>query len=125
MTYYPCDGPGMHRLHDEHDMVAPCPNCKRHHFGPRGQIEDSTVSVFWSGEPTLRQLLGRIPCSFKGHQWGGLDDYQMAHLRRCRRCDATQMFVPVIVVGEVGDPFSLLGRDDVPPEYRDRFTNGE
>jgi len=101
----------MHRLHDEHGNVAPCPCCGKHHFGPRDQIEDSTVDVYYSDTPTLWELFKRISCMRRGHDWGTIEDYQMGHIQRCTRCDATRMTVPVIVVGEVGELYSLHGRD--------------
>jgi hypothetical protein len=100
MSYLGCDGPGMHRLHDKGNNVAPCSCCGRHHFGSRDQIEDSSVDVYY-GKPTLYRLLMRWACSRRQHDWRHPPEpYCCGHVQRCSCCDATRMTVPVNVVGE-------------------------
>lgn len=115
MTYMGCDGPGMHRLQDALDNVVPCACCGRHHFGPRGQIEDSSVEIYRGQPLSFHRLLGRLVCGHREHAWQTPEPYRYGHVQHCARCDATRMTVPVSVVGDVGEPYALHGRDPVPP----------
>jgi DNA-directed RNA polymerase subunit RPC12/RpoP len=90
-----CSGPGMHRLHDKHDMVAPCPTCGRHHFGPTEEIVDSSVSIISNPSPTLFQRLRGIACRRRGHAWGPYERVQTTHAQRCERCGSARVVVPL------------------------------
>jgi hypothetical protein len=90
-----CKGPGMYRLHDEHGMVAPCPTCGRHHFGPTGDISDSIVFTIPAAIPTLGQRIFGLVCRFRGHRWGHMQRLNKAHGRLCMRCGAGRLTQPV------------------------------
>jgi hypothetical protein len=95
MTYLGCKGPGMHRLHDEYDNVAPCPVCGLHHFGPRGKIEDSIVAVSYEGS-AIWWWIKRLICRRKGHLWGRASSQALGHIQSCARCDAQRTTTSVI-----------------------------
>lgn len=90
-----CDGPGMHRLHDGRDMVAPCPACGTHHLGPDGKISDSVVSIIPSPAPTLTPRLRGLVCKRRDHVWGPYERAYDSHFQQCKRCGSARVAVPL------------------------------